>query len=80
MSFLINLMYHIAVCSLSFFAILYYCEERFGKACFLLILNEIKRNARITYNNCEFLMPTPPIEFSAPPPASSEVGNNGKSE
>ena len=65
--------YYVVVAVLSACTAVMYCSGQIARACFcligagiLLILNEIKRNAKIvnTYHNCEFI--TTPIPNSSP--------------
>ena len=86
MSFWNDLIYYLTVTFLATSAMIFYYSDRIARACFsligmgiLLILNEVKRNARITnyYHDCDFIT-TSPVD-SQPPgrpaPGSSEDQN-----
>ena len=80
-----GLFYYLTVTFLAAAAMIFYYSDRIARACFaligmgiLLILNEVKRNARITnyYHDCDFIT-TPPRIDPLPGPAAPGSPEHG---
>ena len=87
MSFVSGIFYYVLVMAIAAAAAFQYCSGRIARACFcligmgiLLILNEVKRNARIInyYNDCDFISPPPDLSPHPGPaaPGSPEDGSD----